>query len=186
MADGRWPARTGGETRTVFRGGPFTVGRGTDRLGEPRGSHPVAGLGGGLAQLARRLVIGLCVALVVALVYARPSAAFAKGAVATAVVLTLLGLTQAWRRVAARYGLARCYLYTGGLVVTNVFGRVRDALAWSEVAGLNRLSNQSPLLAFHRFELVRRGSPPLAFLALGMNPALVEALLNEAARNDIR
>lgn len=28
-----------------------------------------------------------------------------------------------WRRVSAGFGMNRCYLYPGGLVVTNLFGQ---------------------------------------------------------------
>ncbi|HET6859391.1 MAG TPA: hypothetical protein VFH94_20165 [Streptomyces sp.] len=160
----------------------------TDGLGfgEACGNHPVSGVGGGLAQLGRRLVLGASVVLVVLLFVNKPSGALVKGTVTGAVVLTLFGLTMAWRRTAARFGLRRCYLYAGGLVVTNVFGRVRDVVAWSEVTVLNRMVSQSPLMAFHRFELARRSSATVAFLALGLQPALVDALLSQAQRNGIR
>ncbi len=71
-------------------------------------------------------------------------------------------------------------------MVTNLFGRVRHMVAWGDVAALNHMSNLSPLPAFHRFEIVRRGAKPVALLALGMKSDLPEALLSEAARGGIR
>jgi hypothetical protein len=39
---------------------------------------------------------------------------------------------------------------------------------------------------FHRVELVRRGSAPLTFVALGLKPALAEALPGQATQNGVR
>ncbi|MGW6603166.1 hypothetical protein [Streptomyces sp. NPDC055036] len=156
------------------------------RLGEKLGSYPIAGVGGGLAQMARRVGVVLYVIVIVCLAAITPPAAFAKGAVMTAVVLVLLGLMLAWRRLSARFGLRRCYLYTNGLVVTNLFGGVQDAVAWSEVTGLNRLSGASVFMTFHRVEIARHGLRPLAFLAMGLKPPLVDALLSQLAKNGIR
>lgn len=156
-------------------------------LGERRGTYPVAGVGGGLAQLARRALAAVFVVMVVTLIVKQPPAAFTKGVIAGAVLLGPMGLTLAWRRVTARLGISRCYLCTGGVVVTNLFGRVRDSVTWSDVTELSGFTNQSLFLSFHRFELARRGSArPLAFLALGMNPELVKALQHQAARNGVR
>ncbi|WP_327233517.1 hypothetical protein OG349_05590 [Streptomyces sp. NBC_01317] len=155
-------------------------------LGRKLGSYPVAGVAGGVAQMARRVGVALYVVLVVCLVAIAPPAAFAKGAVMTAVVLVLSGLVLAWRRTSARFGLRQCHLYTDGLVVTDLFGGEWDAVAWSEVTGLNRLSGASVFMTFHRVEITRHGLKPLAFLALGLNPPLVEALLGQLAKNGIR
>ncbi|MCL7380506.1 hypothetical protein [Streptomyces sp. 35G-GA-8] len=155
-------------------------------LGEKLGSFPIAGVGGGLAQMARRGGVVLYVIVIVCLAAITPPAAFAKGAVMTAVVLVLFGLTLAWRRLSARFGLRRCYLYSNGLVVTNLFGGVQDAVAWSEVAGLKRLSGASVFMTFHRVEIARHGLRPLAFLAMGLKPPLVDALLSQLAKNGIR
>jgi hypothetical protein len=154
-------------------------------LGEERGSYAISGVGGGLAQLARRSIVGLYVVILVALVVSRPPAAFTSGAVAGAVVLALFSLTLAWRRASAKFGIKRCYLYTGGLVVTNLFGRMGDVVAWTEVTALNRMESQSVLLAFHRVEFVRRSSASLAFVVPGLKPALMEALLSQATENGI-
>ncbi|MFI0087849.1 hypothetical protein [Streptomyces bobili] len=151
-------------------------------LGQLRGSYPVAGLMGGLAQMARRCLVALAIVLLGALIWYRPRDAFVRGAVTVAVVLALFGLKAAWARATVRWGLNRCHLYTGGLVVTSIVGRVREAVRWDDVREVNRLSNQSVLLAFHRIEIVRRDYTTVTFLALGLQPALVEALLNEVDR----
>ncbi|MEU0280532.1 hypothetical protein [Streptomyces sp. NPDC006195] len=169
--------------RFIMRQG--THGLGLD-LGEKLGSYPIAGVGGGLAQMARRGGAALYVVMIVCLAAITPPAAFAKGAVMTVVVVILFGLMLAWRRTSARLGLRRCYLYTDGLVVTNLFGGVRDAVAWSEVTELNRLSGASVFMTFHRVEISRHGHRPLAFLALGLEPPLVNALLSQLAKNGIR
>ncbi|RYJ21813.1 hypothetical protein CU044_6197 [Streptomyces sp. L-9-10] len=77
-------------------------------LGEKLGSYPIAGVGGGLAQMARRVGVMLYVVIIVCLIAITPPAAFAKGAVMTAVVVVLFGLMLAWRRTSARFGLRRC------------------------------------------------------------------------------
>jgi hypothetical protein len=171
---------SGLERRFFPQGGVDGLG-----LGVARGSHPVSGLGGALAQCGRRIVVGVCLGLIIALVFIRPSSAFVKGLCTAAVALVLLGLTQVWRRLSARFGLRRCYLFSCGLVVTNAFGRVHDVVLWTDVAALNHMSNQSGLLSFHRFEIVRHGSGLLPLLALGANPPLVEALLTETRNNGL-
>nr|WP_202532509.1 hypothetical protein [Streptomyces sp. SID3212] len=138
-----------------------------------------------MAQVARRVGVALYVVLIVCLVVIPPRAAFAKGAVLTAVVLVLTGLLLAWRRASARFGLRRCHLHTYGLVVTDLFGGEWDAVAWSEVTGVKRLSGASLFMTFHRVEIERHGREPLAFLALGLQPPLVEALLGQLTKNGI-
>ncbi|MET9485049.1 hypothetical protein [Streptomyces sp. NPDC006638] len=155
-------------------------------LGRKLGSYPVAGVAGGLAQVARRAGAALYVVLIVCLVAISPPAAFAKGAVLTAVVLVLYGLLLAWRRTSARFDLRRCHLYTYGLVVTDLFGREWDAVAWSEVTGVNRLRGASAFMTFHRFEIERHGRERLAFLALGLEPPLVEALVRQLTKNGVQ
>ncbi|MFC5075903.1 hypothetical protein ACFPN0_30890 [Kitasatospora cinereorecta] len=161
------------------------AGMRTFGFGEAYGDYPVAGLGGGLAQLARRLITALCLAMIVALAVDRPSSAFTKGAVALSVLLVVIGLRWAWGRVSARLGLRRCYLFPRGLVLTDLFGRPR-AVAWAEVAALNMLAGQSLFMAFHRIEVVRRGHRTVAFLAMGAQPPLVAHLLSRAAENGVR
>ncbi|MEU3459354.1 hypothetical protein ABZ721_05275 [Streptomyces sp. NPDC006733] len=154
-------------------------------LGTAHGSHPIAGLAGGLAQVGRRLLVGLAVAAMALLIYRQPSNALVKGVVTSGVVLALYTLRLVWRRVSAAFGLCRCYLFADGLLVTNLFGGTRAVVRWSEVSSLHRMVSQSLLMSFHRVEIVRRGSATLAFLALGAEPALVPALLGEATRNGI-
>ncbi|MFI6858601.1 hypothetical protein ACIBKZ_01650 [Streptomyces sp. NPDC050421] len=153
--------------------------------GEACGDHAVAGVAGALAQTARRLLMALCLLLLVLLLVKRPADALTKGAVVTGVVLVVWGLTRAWSLVSARFGLRRCYLFEGGLVLTDLFGRPRGAVAWSEVTALNVMVSQSLLMAFHRFEIERRGAGQLAFLGMGLRPAVVAPLLSRAAQNGV-
>ncbi|MEV1065229.1 hypothetical protein [Streptomyces sp. NPDC050263] len=134
----------------------------------------------------RRLVLTLAAVLLVTLVVNRPPTAFVKGAVTGAVLLTLYGLKLAWARATARFGINRCHLHTGGLVVTGLLGGVRDAVAWSEVTVVNETATVSLWMTFRRFEITRDQAPPLAFLALGQNPTLSAALESQAAKNGIR
>ncbi|MFI6339144.1 hypothetical protein [Streptomyces sp. NPDC050535] len=154
-------------------------------LGKKLGNYPIAGVGGGLAQLTRRIVVAVAVVFLGSLVIRRPPAAFTKGAVMVGVLLAVFGLTLAWRRATARLGINRCHLYADGFVVTNLLGGVRDVVAWNRVTALNRIEAQSLLMSFHRLEFARRGSGDLGFVILGLRPALVEALLTQAAKNGI-
>ncbi len=155
-------------------------------LGEACGEYAVAGVGGALAQTGRRARTTLCLVLLVLLVVKRPAAALTETGIVIGVVLVVWGLTRAWGLMAARSGLRRCYLFTGGLVVTDLFGRPRGGgVAWSEVTELNVMVSQSLLMAFHRFEVERRVAGRLAFLAMGVQPALVEPLLSRAAANGV-
>ncbi|MEV0573471.1 hypothetical protein [Streptomyces sp. RTGN2] len=154
-------------------------------LGEMCGDYAVAGVGGALAQTGRRALTGLCLVLLVLLVVKRPSGAPVKGAIVVGILLVVWGLTRAWGLVSARLGLRRCYLFTGGLVVTGLFGRPRGVVAWGDVTALNVLVTGSLLMAFHRFEIDRRAAGRLAFLAMGMQPALVEPLLSRAAAHGV-
>lgn len=154
-------------------------------LGGACGDYAVAGVGGALAQTGRRILLTLCLVLLVLLAVKQPTAALTRSAVVIGIVLVVWGLTRAWGLMSARFGLRRCYLLAGGLVVTDLFGRPRGVVAWSEVAALNVMVSRSPLMAFHRFEVERRGVGRLAFLAMGMRPALVEPLLRRAAANGV-
>ncbi|MEU1470387.1 hypothetical protein ABZ434_19385 [Streptomyces sp. NPDC005761] len=153
--------------------------------GEACGDYAVAGVGGALAQTGRRALVTLCLVLLVLLAVKQPVAAWARGAVVIGIVLVVWGLTRGWRLLSTRFGLRRCYLFPGGLVVTDLFGRPLGAVAWSEVTALNVVVTQSLLMAFHRFEVERRGGRRLAFLAMGAQPALVEPLLSRAAANGV-
>lgn len=154
-------------------------------MGEACGDYAVAGVGGALAQTGRRMLMTLCLVLLVLLAVKQPTGALAKGVVVTGIMLAVWGLTRAWGLVSARLGLRRCYLFPGGLVVTGLFGLPRGVVAWSEVTALNVMVTGSLLMAFHRFEVERRGAGRLAFLAMGMEPGLVEPLLSRAAANGV-
>lgn len=156
-------------------------------LGERRGSYPVAGLSGFFAQLARRGIMAFYIAIVIVLLVDRPPDMLTRGAAMSAVLVGLIGYLLAWRRLTARLGLRRCYLYTDGVVVTNWFGRVQDCVSWRNVRELDGLSAQSLVFSFHRLELWRRDrGKPLRLVALGMNPKLTYALYDEAKRNGVR
>ncbi|WP_406458357.1 hypothetical protein OG782_35960 [Streptomyces sp. NBC_00876] len=160
---------------------------GMERLGwgEASGDYAIAGVGGALAQVARRTLLALCLVTLVLLAVKQPPAALTKGAVTLTVALAVVGLTWAWGRAGARFGLRRCYLFNDGLVVTGLFGRAR-AMAWTEVTALKVMGSQSLFMAFYRFEFERRGAGRVAFLAMGHQPALAELLLSRAAVNGVR
>ncbi|GAQ58610.1 hypothetical protein [Streptomyces acidiscabies] len=154
-------------------------------LGRHCGNHPVAGPIGAVLQMFRRLGLALAALIVVLQVVNKPPNALFKTTVTLAVVLVAYGLRLAWRLLSARFGLSRCYLYTGGLVITNLLGGVRDAVAWSDVTTLNRSAGFAAGATFNRFVLSRNGRPPVTFLALGLTPALAKELPDRAARNGI-
>ncbi|MEV1054969.1 hypothetical protein [Streptomyces sp. NPDC049887] len=172
---------SGQRRRSSVRNRAQTLG-----LGGERGDYAVAGVPGALGQLLRRSLVLLCVVLVGYAIVARPEWGFLKGVgTAIAVALALCGLNLTWRLLSARFGLRRCYVHEQGLVVTNTLGGVRHAVAWSEVTGLAWMSNLTLLFAFHRFEIERRGARRMAFVALGANPALAAALLQQAEENGV-
>ncbi|MDQ0982739.1 hypothetical protein [Streptomyces sp. V2I9] len=154
-------------------------------LGRRIGTYHAVGTMGALAQFALRTITLLALVMIGALVWIRPDSTLLKSSVTAAVVIVLFGLRLAWRFVTARCGGNQCRLHQGGVVVTGPFGGVRGTVAWREVTGLRRMSNASLLMAFHRMELERRGGPPLTFIALGFEPALVEVLVKLAARNGL-
>ena len=160
-------------------------GGGGAGLGARRGSYAIAGVGGVLGQMGRRFLVGLYAFAVVVLIVKRPPSAFTKGAVMGAVILGLFLLRLGWLRVSTKFEIRRCHLHAGGVAVTNYLGGPYDAVAWSEVTQVKQSVSVSPLMAFHRIELDRRGSAPLAFVALGQNPAVVDALLSQAKKNGV-
>ncbi|MGW7818223.1 hypothetical protein ACWGLF_08850 [Streptomyces puniciscabiei] len=154
-------------------------------LGQSCRTYAITGVTGALVRVARGfLMVGLCVFLG-ALVFIRPPSAFLKGVVLTALLLATYGIGLLWRRMSARLGMNRCCLYPGGVVVTDLFGQVRNAVAWHEVSMLKLTSGAVLVTAMHRVELVRHGSTPVAFAVLGAQPVLVTALQEQAARNGI-
>ncbi|MET8974583.1 hypothetical protein ABZX85_03100 [Streptomyces sp. NPDC004539] len=154
-------------------------------LGNRCGDHPVAGVTGAVLQMFRRLGVGLAALVVVMLFVNRPENALTKGAITVGAVLGVYVLRLAWRRLSARFGLSRCYLYTGGLVVTGLLGGIRGAVPWSDVTSLNRSAGMVAVGTFNRFVISRTRATPLTFLSLGLNPALATELTDRAARNGI-
>lgn len=156
-------------------------------LGNRCGDHPVAGVAGGVLQMFRRLGTGLAVFAIVMLCVRKPEHALLKGTIVVGAMLVVYVLRLAWRRLSARFGLGRCYLYTGGLVVTGLLGGVRGAMAWTDVTSLHRSVGTMAwaTMTFNRFVISCGRSAPLTFLALGLNPPLVAALTDRAARNGI-
>lgn len=154
-------------------------------LGRSRRTYAITGVIGSLGQLAQRglmLVLALCL---VALVCFRPPSVLLKGAVVTALLLAAWGIGPAWRRVSADLQINRCHLYPGGVVVTDLFGQVRDAVTWAEVSTLKRSYGAVLLTVINRVELTRHGAAPLALVALGADPDLVKALQEQATRRGI-
>ncbi|MEU9336544.1 hypothetical protein AB0D49_25795 [Streptomyces sp. NPDC048290] len=158
-----------------------TVRHMTDRfgptLGERIGTYPVAGQAGAVLQALRRILVGFLGTLLVLLVFRRPEGALTSGAILATVLLVVYGLRLAWGRLAARLGIRRCHLFTGGLVVTGLLGGVREVVAWPQVTVVNQSATVSLWLTFHRIELVRGWTaPPVTLLALGRAPALASDL----------
>ena len=154
-------------------------------LGERRGSYPIAGVTGALVQMFRRFAVLFCLIFLGFLIIKRPDGALFKGLIAAAVILGLVGLRAAWGRVSARHGVRVCRIHTGGLAVTGLFGQVKHAVPWDRIAELKHMSNLSPLLTFHRFELVRHGARPVAILVLKANPEFVPALHRAAEQGGL-
>jgi hypothetical protein len=141
---------------------------------------------GGLAQLARRVFVGLGVLLVGVLIVLRPPSAFLKAAVTVTVLLAGFVLRLVWRRVSAPLGLNECYLYPGGMVVTNQLGQVRAAVPWAEMTTAKLMIESYGLLSLHRIEVRRRNATPLEFVVLGTDHALLNALQQRIAQNGLR
>ncbi|MCX4993165.1 MULTISPECIES: hypothetical protein [unclassified Streptomyces] len=128
----------------------------------------------------RRFVVLFCLIFLGFLIIKRPDGALSKGLISAAVILGLVGLRAVWGRVSARHGVRVCRIHTGGLVVTGLFGQVKHAVPWDRIAELKHMSNLSPLLTFHRFDLVRHDARPVAVLVLKANPEFVPALQRAA------
>ncbi|WP_416977075.1 hypothetical protein [Streptomyces sp. T028] len=160
-------------------------GGGGLNLGPKRGDYSIAGVAGGLGQMARRLSVGLYAAYMIMLIVSRPESALARGVVASAMILGLFALRLAWLQVSAKFRIRRCYVYREGLAVTDWFGRVHTVVAWSNVIEVRRTIALSLVMAFHRIEIAPRGSAVVAFVVLGQKPALVEAVLSQARRHGV-
>lgn len=154
-------------------------------LGQSCRTYAVTGVMGALGRVGRGFVMVVLCFFLGALVFLRPPSAFLKGLLLTALLLATYGIGPLWRRISADLEMNRCYLYPGGLVVTNLFGQVRNAVAWSEVSMLKLTNGAVLVTALHRVELVRHGSTSVAFAVLGAQPALIKALQEQAVRNGI-
>ncbi|MCQ9186040.1 hypothetical protein KMT30_44830 [Streptomyces sp. IBSBF 2953] len=153
--------------------------------GKGRRTYAITGVMGGLSQLAWR---GALVVLVFALgmiTFAKPDSAFLKGVVVAGLLLALFGLRLAWRRLSAGRGMNRCHVYVGGLAVTDLFGRLRDVVAWSEVTELKRSAGAVLFTPLYRVELARRAAEPLAFVVPAYQTDLIKALQERANQHGI-
>ncbi|MEU7278481.1 hypothetical protein AB0A69_06765 [Streptomyces sp. NPDC045431] len=129
------------------------------------------------------MLLILWIALLVTSVV-NPSAVDGNAAVATAVVAAVYALKFGWRWLTARLGVNRCYLCSDGVAVTNLFGQIRDSVAWNEVTGVRHRTVASLVMACHRIEIFRsRSATPLWFVAPGAKSALVQALFDEGRRS---
>ncbi|MFD8734091.1 hypothetical protein ACFV06_04140 [Streptomyces sp. NPDC059618] len=145
-------------------------------LGARRGSYPIAGITGALLQTGRRFVVLFCLVALGYLVVSTSVEGLSRGLVALAVIVVVIGLRVAWGRLSLRLGVRVCHLHTGGVVVTGLFGQTKHVVPWDRVAVLKHMSNMSPLLTFHRFELVRHDGGTVAILVLQRKPELASAL----------
>ncbi|MGW0964864.1 hypothetical protein [Streptomyces sp. NPDC002516] len=159
---------------------------GAAELGERRGSYPIAGVTGALLQMFRRFAVLFCLVVLGFLIFKRPDGGLSKGLITVAVILGLVGLRAAWVRVSVRLGVRVCHLHTGGLAVTGLFGQMKHVVPWDRITVLKHMSNMSPLLTFHRFELVRRDARTVAILALQAKPEFVPALKRASALGGMR
>ncbi|MFE4698331.1 hypothetical protein ACWCPD_20440 [Streptomyces sp. NPDC001935] len=141
---------------------------------------------GAVLQMFRRLTVLFVLVFLGFLIFKRPHGGLSKGLIATAVILGLIGLRIAWGRLSARAGLRLCHIHTGGLAVTGLFGQVKHVVPWDRVTVLTHMSNLSPLLTFHRFELVRRDARTVAILVLQANPEFVPALKRASELGGLR
>ncbi|MFG2574535.1 hypothetical protein [Streptomyces sp. NPDC048481] len=158
-----------------------------NELGHTRGrrTYAITGVAGGLSQLAWRAAVVVLVFFLGTVVVARPSSAFLKGAVLAGLLLALIVLRILWRRTTAGRGMGRCHLYGSGLAVTDLLGRMRDVVAWSEVTELKHSSGAVLFTPLYRVELARRGAEPLAFVVPAYQTDLITALRDQATRHGI-
>ncbi|MER6783699.1 hypothetical protein ABT330_03390 [Streptomyces sp. NPDC000658] len=158
-----------------------------NELGHTRGrrTYAITGVAGALSQLAWRAAVVVLAFALGMIVFARPGSAFLKGAVVAGLLLALFVLRLVWRRTSAGRGMNRCHLYGGGLAVTDLFGRLRDVVAWTEVTELKRSSGAVLFTPLYRVELARRAAEPLAFVVPAYQTDLLTALQEQATRHGI-
>ncbi|MFD5813073.1 hypothetical protein [Streptomyces sp. NPDC127038] len=136
----------------------------------------MASVTGAVLQMLRRFAVLFCIIVLGFLVFKRPDGGLSKGLIMVAVIVGLVGLRAAWGWLSVRLGVRVCHLHTGGVVVTGLFGQTKHVVPWDRVAVLKHMSNMSPLLTFHRFELVRHDGGSVAILVLQRNPEFASAL----------
>ncbi|MEU6861785.1 hypothetical protein ABZ924_00690 [Streptomyces sp. NPDC046876] len=141
----------------------------------------VIGVPGVLWQLGRRFVLTFCLVALVSLLVMRPEDAGIKGVIIVAIPLAVYGLAFAWRRAAGLLGIRQCYLSEDGVTVTDILGRVRDAVAWSDVAMVKETNATGILMAFRRFEFEHRtGHQTTAIVVLSIHRSFVRDLIRLA------
>lgn len=155
-------------------------------FGQGRRTYAVTGVMGGLAQLGQRVFVGLGVLIVGLLIALRPPSASLKAAVTVAVVLAGFGLRLLWRGLSVSLGLNKCYVYPGGMVVTNLLGQVRAAVPWGEMTSAKLMIESYGLMSLHRIEVRQRTAAPLEFVVLGTDHTLLNALQQRIAQNSPR
>lgn len=148
-------------------------------------TYAITGVLGSLGQMAWRTFAVLDVLALGMMLVMRPPSVVVKVAIVAGVLLVLIGLRLAWRRLSAAAGLNRCHLYPDGLVLTNQFGRRRTSAAWADVTHMKCTYGAWLFTMSHRFELTRRDAPPIVFNVLGSGTDLVKELQAGAARNQI-
>jgi hypothetical protein len=155
-------------------------------FGQGRRAYAVTGVMGGLAQLGQRVFVGLGVLIVVLLIALRPPSVFIKAVVTIAVVLAGFALRLLWRRLSVSLGLNKCYLYPGGMVVTNLLGQVRAAVPWGEMTSAKLMIESYGLMSLHRIQVQQLRAAPLEFVVLGTDHSLLNALQQRIALNSPR
>jgi hypothetical protein len=179
-------------------------------LGELRHDYPDGGALRATAGIAVWTVFVL-LAVVSVLLVAVSLAVHSGGPLAAAVVATALTLLTGlfgirlraaqWRG-SARRGTNRCYLFTGGVAVTDRQGRIKSSTPWSETLGLYWAPRTESipvamLIAFvfspvvyafyfvgvrkwsvsHRLDMLAQHSGIVTFTARGSDPGLITDLL---------
>ncbi|MEV8100222.1 hypothetical protein [Kitasatospora sp. NPDC085879] len=70
--------------------------------------------------------------------------------------MAVYGIAFSWRWLAGLLGIRQCYLHEDGVIVTGLLGRVRDAVAWCDVAMVQEAGATGILTSFRRFEFRHR------------------------------
>ncbi|WP_407986367.1 hypothetical protein [Kitasatospora sp. CMC57] len=149
--------------------------RGPD-LGALHRSSSVIGIPGVIWQVGRRFVLLFCVALLIGLVVMRPDNAVVKAVIVVGIPLAVYGIAFSWRWLAGRLGMCQCHLREDGVTVTDLFGHVRDAVAWRDIATVKETNATGILMAFRRFEFQRRTGHQSTVIVLSIHRAFARDL----------